>query len=257
MENYNLGGSEQEQIAQRMKYAQLLQQQGMTPINPNVGYRVSPMEGLAKMLQAYVGRKGIDQATEQQGALMQSQKDARGAENEKLAALLGGQSAMPMPTRVDDEGNSNAGLDIAAKAPDQRGALALMMQSQDPQRQQMGIQGMMAKPQGPKWEKFEMPSADGSRKVGFVDVNSPNPISTFQDGGTAPAAMKIAPNGMPYNEFNIDPKQNFGAIKDVNIGGKTLFMKPDGSFQGSIDRTMSPDAKAANALGWSRFNFDK
>src|SRR6185436_21086615 len=66
--------AEQADIERRRAYAQALQQQGQTPMGPTeqVGgwaIRKSPFEGLAKMLQSYSGRKGQEQATEQQKAL--------------------------------------------------------------------------------------------------------------------------------------------------------------------------------------------
>ena len=67
-------GAEQADIDRRRAYAQALQQQGMTPLGPTEmagGWAVkkSPLEGLAKMLQAYTGMKGQDAAMVQQKAL--------------------------------------------------------------------------------------------------------------------------------------------------------------------------------------------
>lgn len=146
IQNYNLGGSEEEAIQQRIKMAEMLRAQGMTPLDANTTRRIHPLEGLAKILQSYMGARDLAGANAEKTALMQQRKDAMGAENEKLAGLLMGTPAMPMPTRLDDEGNSNAGLDIAAKAPDRQGAIAALMQSQDPSRQGMGLQMMLAQP---------------------------------------------------------------------------------------------------------------
>lgn len=62
-------------IQQRQALAQALLQQGMTPLDTSnrqiggVAYHVSPFEGLAKLAQTYVGRKGIEQATQDQANL--------------------------------------------------------------------------------------------------------------------------------------------------------------------------------------------
>src|SRR6185295_16068057 len=66
--------AEQADIERRRAYAQALQQQGATPMGPTeqVGgwaIKKSPLEGLAKMLQSYSGRKGQEQASEEQKAL--------------------------------------------------------------------------------------------------------------------------------------------------------------------------------------------
>lgn len=66
--------AEAEDIARRRKYAEMLAQQSMEPLGPTQmagGWAIpqSPLSGLAKMLQAYSGRKGQDEATEAQKAL--------------------------------------------------------------------------------------------------------------------------------------------------------------------------------------------
>jgi len=55
-------------------------------------------------------------------------------------------------------------------------------------------------PKAAKWEKVEKPNADGSKQVGFVDVNSPTPWSTFTAGGTAPVKREYV-NGQGLNPF--------------------------------------------------------
>jgi hypothetical protein len=62
-------------LQQRQAMAQALMEQGMKPLDTNnrtvggVGYNISPMEGLAKMLQAYSGRNGLEDTTQQQAGL--------------------------------------------------------------------------------------------------------------------------------------------------------------------------------------------
>lgn len=67
--------AQQAAIAQQQALAQALLQQGMTPIEQQgrqvggVAYRISPLEGLAKMLQAYTGRQSLTDASQQQATL--------------------------------------------------------------------------------------------------------------------------------------------------------------------------------------------
>jgi hypothetical protein len=62
-------------IQQRQALAQAMLQQGMQPVDTSnrsiggIGYRISPMEGLAKILQAYAGNKGMQQGAQDQAAL--------------------------------------------------------------------------------------------------------------------------------------------------------------------------------------------
>jgi hypothetical protein len=62
-------------LQRQQAMAQALMDQGMKPLDTagrqvgGVGYNISPMEGLAKMLQAYSGRKGLEDTTQQQAGL--------------------------------------------------------------------------------------------------------------------------------------------------------------------------------------------
>jgi hypothetical protein len=60
--------AETQDIDQRRKYAELLRQQGMAPLQAqSVGgmtARINPLEGLAKMLNAYSGSKGVEAASQ-------------------------------------------------------------------------------------------------------------------------------------------------------------------------------------------------
>jgi len=100
--------AEAESIARQRRLAEALQAQSMQPLETNQtagGYviPVSPFQGLAKMLQAYSGRKGIDAANE-------AERGLAGRRNQALADAL---SSMPQartqdmnPVAVDDEGNT-------------------------------------------------------------------------------------------------------------------------------------------------------
>jgi hypothetical protein len=71
--NLNPYTAESEAIAKKLRMAELLQQQAMQPIElPTMpGVRVSPLSGLAKLLQAYGASKQSERATEEQKALAQ------------------------------------------------------------------------------------------------------------------------------------------------------------------------------------------
>ena len=63
-------GAAQQDIERKRKMAELLQQQAMQPVEPvSQGAPISWTQGLAKMLQAYSGRKSQDVATEEQKTL--------------------------------------------------------------------------------------------------------------------------------------------------------------------------------------------
>lgn len=193
-------GSELElaqQDAQRQqRLAEALRQQSMTPTQ---GVQAGQMyvapswtQGLARMLQAYQSNKLGKQAEE-------GLRTARGNYDAKSQADIDGfieafkgapaKTIQPL-TPNDDDGNPMPVAEKPAVQADPNAALRIAMQSQNPMIQQAGgsiLSSMM--PKGAKWEKVEKPNPDGSKDVGYVDINSPNPWSTFQAGGTAPVQL--------------------------------------------------------------------
>jgi len=63
--------AEQAALDRRRKMAEAMQQQAILPIDmPNVaGAKVSPYQGLAKLLQGYIAGKGLERADTQQKEL--------------------------------------------------------------------------------------------------------------------------------------------------------------------------------------------
>jgi len=90
-------------------------------------------------------------------------------------------------TVVDDEGRPTL---VQAARPELKGnlnaAYIKALSGRSPQAQALAqILGKKVS-EGPKWEKATIPNADGSERHGWVDVNSPNPLNTFVEGGTKP-----------------------------------------------------------------------
>lgn len=129
MADYGLNeyGAEAEDIARRRRYAEMLQQQSMSPLESQTAggwvIPVSPLQGLAKMVQAYQGRKGIEDASERSKALAER---LRGDAANWTAA-------MPQPTTQnlnlvpnDDEGNAMPAANVT-KQPSQNEMMAWML----------------------------------------------------------------------------------------------------------------------------------
>jgi len=74
---------------------------------------------------------------------------------------------------------------MAAQTPDEQ--LKLAMGGYSPLSQQLAGKLLERKFEKPKWEKASIPNPDGSERQGWVNVNSPNILSTFVEGGTKPA----------------------------------------------------------------------
>lgn len=85
--------AESEAIARKMRLADVLQQQSMLPIEmpTQAGVHISPLAGLAKMLQAYKGAKKSEQATQEAKDLVEK----IGTEAQNWMAGMGGIKGTP------------------------------------------------------------------------------------------------------------------------------------------------------------------
>jgi len=159
----------------------------------------NPLEYLAAGLRQFSGRKDLEQIDKDQVSLGQRQR-AQGQQElqDVIQALRGSPSFETPANEMGDEATMQS-----AVPGDRNRAMALALASSNPAAQQIGGTLLKESIASPKWEKFELPNKDGSKRVGYVNVNSPNPISTFQEGGVAPAKLE-----------------------GVNTGGNTTFVNP-------------------------------
>lgn len=101
------------QLKRKRDVAMALQKQAMTPIQqqatPNGGYaiRTSPLEGIAKLVQAYMASRDLDSADKEQGVLAtENQKKVADAMSGYERMRMGSPEMAPT-TPNDDEGNVN------------------------------------------------------------------------------------------------------------------------------------------------------
>jgi hypothetical protein len=167
-------------------------------------------ENLAGALQGPMSMYMQSQSDEKAKDIATRQREAYAKELTDFAKLTQGTPAQP-----EAAGNNPSAYQPpqAAQPGNRQAALAMALGAQNPQLQQYGISQLM--PKEAKWEKIELPNPDGSKRVGYVNVNSPEPISTFQSGGTAPVKLE-----------------------GVNTGGNTTFVNP-----------YSPQAQGAPTVG--------
>lgn len=193
-------------IDRRRQMAQALMQ-SQAPQGRMVGrvfVGANPLEYLAQGLKQYAGRKDLEQADSDQKALGQ-QYQARGAADvQKYVDLLRGKPSQTFaqPVANDEEGNQMPPAQSAAVDPNPNGALALALGSTNPALQAAGGAQLKEMTAGPKWEKVELPNPDGSKRVGYVNTNSRDPLSTFQAGGTAPVKMDLQNTGGAITPVN-------------------------------------------------------
>ena len=187
--------SEQMDIQRKQKLAQLLQQQAMTPIEqgatPAGGFtpRTSPLQGLAKVMQGYVGQQREKGAQTQQTELSQRMQQER---QQALAqAMMQGQGS---PQPAPEQGGG------PAMPPNPMGAAQGLAGASDPALQQAGL-GMLGKQfeaQMPKRpEPFTM--SPGATRYG----PDGQPIATAPMAPERPQAYTLPPGGVRF-----DPQGN-------------------------------------------------
>lgn len=144
-------------IERRRKYAEMLQQQSMQPVQaqptPANGFAVpiSWTQGLAKALQGYSARKGLEKATEDQKALTAQYNAER---SQALAAAIAAGQGRPAQTiqpdpqeaqQAADQGTPEVGPVQQPAVPANRGAmLAALTGSKFPDLQQVGLAQTLA-----------------------------------------------------------------------------------------------------------------
>jgi hypothetical protein len=186
-------------IQRQQALAQMLMQQSMqqpgTQTIGGVAIRQSPLEGISRLAQAYMARKGMDRAGQMQRQMQQAGVSDVG----RFVDAIKGAPA--------SEGNNPSGYQ-PGKSPDLGEAMRIALGSQNPTLSQAGgslLGGVIAQQtKAPKWEKVDLPNPDGTARTGFVDVNSPNPISTFQEGGKSGVKSEFV-NGTAVNPFQTKP----------------------------------------------------
>jgi hypothetical protein len=193
--------AQQQQLNRQQQMAQLLMQQGtQQPQGQMVSGRYVPTSFFQNILpmaniaaSQYVGGKADAESAKLAQRLRNQEisdinkynqilrgTEAVAAQPEKYTQLAGPfdkENKMPLaymdaqPAKAAVPGDPNQANLFAAS-------------SYSPILRQMGLKRMT---EGPKWEKAELPMADGSVRHGWVNTASPNPRDTFVEGGTKPA----------------------------------------------------------------------
>lgn len=112
-------------LQRQQAVAEAMLKQSMNPIEVPRGTKISPFQGLAQMVQAYMARKGLESAdTERQALTTQNAEMAKSAMSDYEAKKLGSTPIQPL-TPNDDEGNAMP-VTQAVKG-DPRAAVAMAM----------------------------------------------------------------------------------------------------------------------------------
>ena len=124
---------QQQDLDRRQKMAEILQQQSFDPIQAGsyqgIQAPISPVQGLAKMLQMYLANKAQEGLKTEQKALGEKYQADTSADIQRLIQGLQGKAATPEmkqePTARDFEDNPNLASTFAEMQPDQQKAMTM------------------------------------------------------------------------------------------------------------------------------------
>jgi len=196
---------QQQQLNRQQQMAQALMQQGMQqPQGQMVSGRfVAPsfFQYAAPLAQMYVGKdlaeKGDKQALELAAAL----RKRYGDELSQYQDLIN-------PKQTEMAGPTPTGAPLMSNAPDRQAANLFAASAYNPALQAVGMKNLT---QGPKWEKASFTDEKtGKTREGVINVNSDDPISTFQIGG-------VKPEMSAYERASLNLKAGDQAISRANL----------------------------------------
>jgi len=135
-EQFNVGNPyqlQQQELDRRQKMAEILQQQAFEPVQAGsyqgIQAPISPVQGLAKVLQMYLSNKNQEGLKSEQKALGEQYRADTSSDIQRLIQGLQGQAATPEmrqePTARDFEDNPNLALTFAQMMPDQQKAMTM------------------------------------------------------------------------------------------------------------------------------------
>jgi len=124
---------QQQELDRRQKMAEILQQQAFEPVQAGsyqgIQAPISPVQGLAKVLQMYLSNKNQEGLKSEQKALGEQYRADTSSDIQRLIQGLQGQAATPEmkqePTARDFEDNPNLAPTFAQMQPDQQRAMTM------------------------------------------------------------------------------------------------------------------------------------
>jgi hypothetical protein len=208
----NLGGNlppeilgQQQQLNRQQQMAQMLMQQGQQmPSGQMVSGRfVAPsfFQYAAPLFQTYAGKSLAEKGDKQALDLAAALRKRYGDELSEYQNLMN-------PRQTEMAGPTPTGAPLMSNAPDRQAANLFAASAYNPALQAVGMKNLT---QGPKWEKASFTDEKtGKTREGVIDVNSTDPISTFQVGG-------IKPEMSAYERASLQFKAGDQAISRANL----------------------------------------
>lgn len=219
--------TENQNIERNRKYAELMRQQSeQSPQGSMVsGHYVAPSftQGLAQMLKAYQGGKGVREADARQKALAEA---VRGRQTEELGKFTGLMNGRPAEQLPDDQ----FGPARPAEKPDLAAAYQYAAGAKTPGLQQVGLTGAMQMAQDRA--KQEQARAEQQRVLGLIQ-SAGSPQAAIA-AGAPPDVVKQFYEARNYGRDKVEFKDVGGQMVPVTEYGD----RPQGVAP--LDKTGNP-----------------
>lgn len=250
----NLGGNlppeilqQQQALTRQQQLANLLTQQGMNQPQGQMvsGRYVAPsfFQYVAPLAQLYAGQKMAEKGDKAQADLAKALRQQYANEAQQYQDLLRGKEAVFEQAGPTQTGGNIPNQTYRAGA-DPQAAYLFGSTAYNPALQAVAFKKLT---EGPKWEKAEYTDEKtGKTRQGVIDVNSSDPISTFQVGGTKPEMTAYERNNLRIKQAELADK---GIGVNLNISGPQGTMPQGGAMpvQGGMPQGGGQTTPVANA----------
>lgn len=275
-------------IMRRQRMAEQLLQQSQEPLQGQMvsGHYVAPSwtQGLAKVMQSYMGRKGVEEADQRMVELAKQLRGQEQADIQKFSQLAQGTPARTIQplTPTDDEGNPMPAAEVAGQAPNLGAAYAALLSSQSPALRQMGMQGTLQMPQiqaqkeerdlarKQRMEEIQMRLADArtaaadraqlQRELAQMQIEARKELATiaksaanqqpyFQPVQTAQGVMAFNARTGRMEPVQVGGAPVVGAQFDPNLQGTLAGAKESGKMMGEAQTQAKIDLPKVVAQG--------
>jgi hypothetical protein len=198
--------AQQQQINRQQKMAQMLMSQNQQPQGQMVSGRfVAPsfFQNILPLVNTYVGKSMLEEGDVKQQKLAEELRKREISDIQKYQEMYRGtpdyKPAVKSLLAKDDQGYAMPNVENqVGQAANPNAANLFAATSYSAPLRAMGLKKLT---EGPKWEKADLPQADGTVKHGWVDYNSPNPKDTFVEGGVKPAMSAYEKAQLERKEF--------------------------------------------------------
>jgi len=198
--------TQQQQLNRQQQMAQALMQQGQQmPQGQMVSGRfVAPsfFQNITPLAQMYAGTRLAEQGDKQALELASALRKRYGDELSQYQNLMN-------PAQTELAGPTPTGAPLMTQnVPDRQAANLFAATAYNPALQAVGMKNLT---QGPKWEKASFTDEkSGKTREGVIDVNSPDPIGSFQVGG-------VKPEMSAYERASLKLRAGDQAISSANL----------------------------------------